>query len=78
MSGYLLVVDSTRRTLVARQLQQKASSTVSGIPLILLLSKVDLASRGDRRNFFLLVEQGWRVIRTARKPAEGVGRPSSS
>jgi len=76
MSGYLLVVDGTRSATleIARQLQQKASATVSGVPFILLLNKVDLASQWeiDETAFFKLVEQGWRVIRTSAKTGEGV------
>ncbi len=76
MSGYLLVVDGTRRATldVARQLQTKATAAAGQVPFILLLNKVDLASDWeiDEPLFFKLVEQGWRVIRTSAKTGEGV------
>src|SRR6187455_460114 len=63
MSGYLLVVDGTRRATldVARQLQTKATAAAGQVPFILLLNKVDLASDWeiDEPLFFKLVEQGW-------------------
>jgi small GTP-binding protein len=45
-SGYLLVVDGTRRTSldVALELHQKAQETVGRVPVILAINKADLAS----------------------------------
>ena len=76
MSGYLLVVDGTRRATLetARLMQQKAAEAVGPVPFILLLNKADLASEWeiDEQAFFKLAEQGWRVIRTSAKTGEGV------
>ena len=76
MSGYLLVVDGTRRATLetARQLQAKATEAVGAVPFILLLNKLDLAAQWeiDEPAFFKLVEEGWRVVRTSAKTGEGV------
>ena len=76
MSGYLLVVDGTRRATLetARQLQEKATAAVGPVPFILLLNKLDLAAQWeiDEPAFFKLVEDGWRVVRTSAKTGEGV------
>ena len=67
MSGYLLVVDGTRRATLetARQLQEKATDAVGPVPFILLLNKLDLAAQWeiDEPAFFKLVE-----ARLARRP----------
>lgn len=76
MSGYLLVVDGTRRATldIARQLQQKAIAAVGPRPFILLLNKSDLGAAWDidEQLFLRLVEEGWRVVRTSAKTGEGV------
>jgi len=76
MSGYLLVVDGTRRATldVARQVQEMATQAVGPVPFILLLNKTDLASEWeiDEQAFFKLAEQGWRIVRTSAKTGEGV------
>jgi small GTP-binding protein len=76
MSGYLLVVDGTRRATLetARLMQQKATEAVGAVPFILLLNKSDLGAQWeiDEQAFFKLAEQGWRVIRTSAKTGEGV------
>ena len=76
MSGYLLVVDGTRRATLetARQLQEKATEVAGPVPFILLLNKADLEAQWqiDEPTFFKLVEQGWRVIRTSAKTGQGV------
>ena len=76
MSGYLLVVDGTRRATLetARQMQKKATEAVGDVPFILLINKSDLAAQWeiDEQLMFKLVEQGWRVIRTSAKTGEGV------
>jgi small GTP-binding protein len=78
MSGYLLVVDGTRRATldVARQLQDKAAATVGPVPFILLLNKTDLQDRWeiDEPAFFKLADEGWRVVKTSAKTGEGVDR----
>ena len=76
MSGYLLVVDGTRRATLdtARQLQQKATDARARCRSSSLLNKADLAPQWeiDEAAFFKLVEQGWRVVRTSAKTGEGV------
>jgi small GTP-binding protein len=76
MSGYLLVVDGTRRATLetARQMHLKATEAVGPVPFILLINKADLAAQWevDEQLMFKLVEQGWRVIRTSAKTGEGV------
>jgi small GTP-binding protein len=76
MSGYLLVVDGTRRATLetARQLQEKALDVAGDVPFILVLNKADLAAEWeiDDAAFFTLVERGWRVIRASAKTGEGV------
>lgn len=76
MSGYLLVVDGTRRATLetARQLEQKAKETVGDVPFILLLNKSDLAESWeiDEQAIFKLSENGWRVFKTSAKSGDGV------
>jgi hypothetical protein len=76
MSGYLLVVDGTRRATLetARQVHAKATAAVGAVPFILLLNKSDLAAQWelDEQTFFKLAEQGWHVIRTSAKTGDGV------
>ena len=76
MSGYLLVVDGTRRATLetAVQLQQKATETVGPCPFLLLLNKSDLGPfwEIDEGTFFKLAEQGWRIVRTSAKSGDGV------
>jgi small GTP-binding protein len=76
MSGYLLVVDGTRRATldIARQLQEKATSAAGAVPFILLLNKADLSAEWevDEQAFVKLVNLGWRVVKTSAKTGEGV------
>jgi small GTP-binding protein len=76
MSGYLLVVDGTRRATLdtAEQLFEKATKTVGQVPFILLLNKADLAPEWeiDDQAIFKLTERGWRVVRTSAKSGDGV------
>ena len=76
MSGYLLVVDGTRRATLetAKQVHEKAIATVGQVPFLLLLNKADLGTQWevDEKEFMKLVEQGWRIVRTSAKTGDGV------
>ena len=76
MSGYLLVVDGTRRATLetAMQLEVKAKGTVGNVPFIMLLNKSDLADTWevDEQAIFKLSENGWRIFKTSAKSGDGV------
>ena len=71
MSGYLLVVDSTRaETLdVAMDLHKLAVDTVGDLPFVLLINKSDLESERDvdEARIAELADQGWAIHRTSAK-----------
>lgn len=75
-SGYLLVVDGTRRQTLetASQLQQKAEAVAGKVPFVVVLNKSDLATEWqvDERGIVKLAEQGWPIVRTSAKTGEGV------
>ena len=75
-SGYLLVVDGTRRQTLetASQLQQKAEAVAGKVPFVVVLNKSDLATdwQVDERGIVKLAEQGWPIVRTSAKTGEGV------
>ena len=70
MAGYLLVVDSTRRSTleVAKQLRQRIESEFGSLPHQVLLNKVDLHEDWDLEEEEL--EESW--LRTSCKTGEGV------
>ena len=76
MSGFLLVVDGTRRATLdtARQLRDKAREVAGDVPFVVVLNKADLADQWeiDDLAFFKLAEDGWRVIKGSAKTGEGV------
>lgn len=76
MSGYVLVVDGTRRATVdtALALQKLATEVVGAVPFVVLLNKSDLAAAWDLDDaaVFKMAERGWRVLRTSAKTGEGV------
>lgn len=76
MSGYVLVVDGTRRATVdtALALQKLATEVVGDVPFVVLLNKSDLAAAWDLDDaaVFKMAERGWRVLRTSAKTGEGV------
>ena len=75
-SGYLLVVDGTRRQTLetASQLQQKAEAVAGQVPFVVVLNKSDLDTEWqvDERGIVKLAEQGWPIVRTSAKTGEGV------
>ena len=76
MSGYLLVVDGTRRASVdtAIALQQRAHETVGPVPFEVLVNKADLrpdweVTEDDLADFGT---RGWSVLETSAKTGDGV------
>jgi small GTP-binding protein len=76
MSGYLLVIDGTRRATLdtAVALQTLASEVVGDVPFVVLLNKSDLTATWDidDAGVFKMAERGWRVLRSSAKTGEGV------
>ena len=76
MSGYLLVVDGTRRDTLetVSQLQQRAQAVAGNVPFVVVLNKSDLATdwQVDERGIVRFAEQGWPSVRTSAKTGEGV------
>jgi small GTP-binding protein len=76
MSGYLLVIDGTRRATLdtAATLQQMAEQAAGHVPFVVVLNKADLASKWqvDERGIRKFAEQGWPIVRTSAKTGEGV------
>jgi len=75
-SGYLLVLDGTRRASLERALavQQRAEEKNGALPFIVLVNKVDLAAEwelGDE-DFSELAARGWTLHRTSAKTGEFV------
>ena len=76
MSGYLLIVDGTRRATLdtARELHQRARDTVGEVPFLCALNKADLKASwevtpedvGDLEN------DGWQVLQTSAKTGDQV------
>jgi len=75
-SGYLLVVDGTRRdTLhVALDVQKKAEGAIGKVPFLLLLNKGDRRQEWevDRRDLEKLSTLGWQVLETSAKTGDRV------
>lgn len=75
-SGYLLVVDGTRRqTLdVALDLKQRVEDSVGVIPFVCVLNKADLKEEWtlSEERLTELSEQGWSPIETSAKTGMGV------
>lgn len=76
MSGYLLVVDGTRRMTLERALflQQSTESTFGPLPFVLVLNKADLTQEWELEEEKLqqLQERGWHIARTSAKTGDGV------
>ncbi len=75
-SGYLLVVDGTRRATLDRALavQQRAQGKVGDVPFLVLINKADLASEWELSDSDLqnLSARGWRILHTSAKTGDAV------
>jgi small GTP-binding protein len=75
-SGYLLVVDGTRRATLetASKLQEIAQQVAGSVPFVVVLNKADLASEWqvDERGLWKLADRGATIVRTSAKTGEGV------
>ncbi len=75
-SGYLLVVDGTRRTSLetALEVQRKAVEALGDVPFLLLVNKGDLRDQWTVLDSDLhdLERQGWRVLITSAKDGVAV------
>jgi small GTP-binding protein len=76
MSGYLLVIDGTRRqTLIdALSLSERVMKEVGRVPAVLVLNKSDLMDQWeiDEGQQAQLVKDGWTIVRTSAKNGESV------
>ena len=75
-SGYLLVVDGTRRATLetALRLRQSAEQVVGNVPFVVVLNKADLESdwQVDEPGIWKLADQGVPIVRTSAKTGAGV------
>ena len=75
-SGYILVMDGTRRATLdtALALQQTATRTVGTVPFISIINKADVRSEWeiDEHAIEQLRERGWRVLFASAKLGQGV------
>lgn len=75
-SGYILVIDGTRKTTLdtARLLQQTVVRTVGPLPFVAIINKSDLRSEWeiDQPVIEQLREQGWPVFFGSAKLGQGV------
>jgi small GTP-binding protein len=75
-SGFLLVVDGTRRATLDKALaiKEEADKTLGTVQSVLVMNKCDLAEQWeiDAEKENALAGQGWSVIRTSAKTGQGV------
>ena len=75
-SGYLLVVDGTRRATLetVAKLQQVVESVAGAVPFVVVLNKADLSQEWqvDERGLMKIADRGWPIVRTSAKTGEGV------
>ncbi|HEY2801766.1 MAG TPA: Rab family GTPase [Chthoniobacterales bacterium] len=75
-SGYLLVVDGTRKVTLDQviEIQGRAAATVGAAPLLLALNKVDLAPQWEigEASMADLATRGWPTFKTSAKEGAGV------
>ncbi|MBW4507608.1 MAG: GTP-binding protein [Scytonematopsis contorta HA4267-MV1] len=75
-SGYLLVVDGTRRSTLEKafSLQTRVEETIGKVPFVLVLNKWDLTDEWEIDNTEIdeIVQKGWTVMKTSAKNGLGV------
>lgn len=75
-SGYLLVIDGTRRATLERtlDLQKRTAAEVGPIPFVAVINKADLAEQWEIRpeDEAALAALGWTVLKTSAKLGTGV------
>ncbi|BAY99680.1 small GTP-binding protein [Tolypothrix tenuis PCC 7101] len=75
-SGYLLVVDGTRRNTLEKafELQTRVEETIGNVPFIMILNKWDLTDEWeiDPVEIDAVQLKGWTVIKTSAKNGLGV------
>jgi small GTP-binding protein len=75
-SGYLLVVDGTRKNTLEKafELQIRVEETIGKVPFILILNKWDLTDEWeiDPVEIEAIKQKGWIVIKTSAKTGLGV------
>jgi hypothetical protein len=75
-SGYLLVVDGTRRATLdaAVKMQQRVRDTIGDVPFVFMLNKSDLADEWEiaERTIEALSRRGWTWLKASAKTGAGV------
>jgi hypothetical protein len=75
-SGYLLVVDGTRRATLdaAVKMQQRVRDTIGDVPFVFMLNKSDLADEWEiaERALEALSKRGWTWLKASAKTGAGV------
>jgi small GTP-binding protein len=75
-SGYLLVVDGTRRITFEQilEIQTRVAETIPNAPFILALNKADLAPQWEVNESDIsgLTSRSWKIIKTSAKEGAGV------
>ena len=75
-SGYVLVVDGTRRETLEKAviLQNRAREALPDAPFVLMVNKADLAEKWEIDDSAIeeLVRQGWSTLKTSAKTGDGV------
>lgn len=76
MSGYLLVIDGTRRqTLIdALSLNERVVKEIGPVPAVLVLNKSDLIDQWeiDDAQQAKLAKDGWKIVKTSARSGEAV------
>ena len=75
-AGYLLVIDSTRRSSfeAGHHLRQKVENTIGPVPFIVVFNKSDLDQRWENQDKEIqqLKDSGWTIMHTSAKTGTGV------